>query len=107
VCLDGSSGVGQRERLRGDSQVSKRATGWKVIETLGSVGPYYDYLFYIGDKLGCHFTLEYRAESLTRKLPKIMEEVTNDWTVASIPALVSKLRRESNRVHDREEFEEP
>src|SRR6266702_38073 len=56
--------------------------------------PCIDYLFEIGNKLGCYFTLEYRAYALAAVVPKIEQVVSNDLAIASVPAVVSKLRRD-------------
>src|SRR3954453_3284259 len=56
--------------------------------------PGLDYLSEIGEKLGCHFTVEYRSYLLTGKTPKIRENVSNDLSISSLAALVAKLRRD-------------
>jgi hypothetical protein len=56
--------------------------------------PGLDYLSEIGQKLGCHFTVEYRSYLLTGKMPKIRENVSNDLSISSLAALVTKLRRD-------------
>src|SRR3954470_12565755 len=56
--------------------------------------PGLDYLSEIGEKLGCHFTVEYRSYLLTGKMPKIRENVSNDLSISSLAALVTKLRRD-------------
>ncbi len=52
-----------------------------------------DYLYIIGPKLGCHFTLELQAPASGRP-PKIFNVIKNDQNIASIPQLISKLHRD-------------
>ena len=56
--------------------------------------PFVDYLFEIGAKLGCHFTLEYQDYAVTGRMPRLFEVVSNDLSVASMPALLAKLGRD-------------
>ena len=56
--------------------------------------PFNDYLFTIGEKLGCFFTLEYFSYAHAGKSSKIHGIVTNDLSIQSIPALVEKLRHD-------------
>lgn len=53
---------------------------------------YLDYLHFIGEKLGCYFTLEYRAYQITRQPSSLQAEMTNDQSIATMPALLAKLR---------------
>ncbi len=53
-----------------------------------------DYLFAMGQKFMCHFTLEYRGYALTGKSSVFNSMVTNDANVTTIPLLVAKLRRD-------------
>jgi hypothetical protein len=58
-----------------------------------SVLPFNDYLFLTGERLGCYFTLEYRAYALAGRASRIHMTVTNDVSVSSIPELIANLRR--------------
>jgi hypothetical protein len=77
----------------------KETNGWTFAGEIGGmplVMPCEDYLFLIGPKLGCYFTLEYRSYKLTRQTPRIEAFITfttNDLAVASTADLVSNLRR--------------
>ncbi len=53
-----------------------------------------EYLFDMGQKFMCHFTLEYRGYALTGKSSVLNSMVTNDANVTTIPLLVAKLRRD-------------
>jgi len=55
-----------------------------------------DYLHYMGGRLDCHFTLEYRGFSITVQptLQRWGTKLTNEAGVSSISLLVSKLRRD-------------
>jgi len=80
----------------------KETNGWNFVGEIGGmplVMPCEDYLFLIGPKLGCYFTLEYQSYKLTRQLPRIESFITfttNDLAVASTADLVSNLRRSLN-----------
>jgi hypothetical protein len=80
---------------------SARATGSSSIEPEpfiniqeASVVPLPDYLFGIGNKLGCYFTLEYRSYEIAGPRSKAHSVFTNDTSVPSLEVLVSNLRRE-------------
>jgi hypothetical protein len=76
--------------------------GWTFAGEIGGmplVMPCEDYLFLIGPKIGCYFTLEYRSYKLTGQVPRIESFITfttNDLAVASTEDLVSNLRRSLN-----------
>jgi hypothetical protein len=80
----------------------KETNGWTFAGEIGGmplVMPCEDYLFLIGPKLGCYFTLEYQSYKLTRQPPRIEALITfttNDLAVASTADLVSNLRRSLN-----------
>lgn len=54
--------------------------------------PLKDYLGEVGNRIGCYFTFEYRGHAVTGRPSNLQGVVSNDLTVASIPALRSKLR---------------
>jgi hypothetical protein len=63
-------------------------------ETARAVMPYEHFLFDVGGKIGCHFTLEFQDYSLIGRLPRIRSETTNDLSEISATSLLSKLRRD-------------
>jgi hypothetical protein len=54
--------------------------------------PCIDYLSLIGDRLGCHFTLEYQSPSVTGQFPEVKSAITNEAGITSVSSLMSKLR---------------
>ena len=56
--------------------------------------PLIDYLFEIGGKLGCYFTLEYQDHPITGKTAKLFDVVSNDLNIASMTALMARLRHD-------------
>jgi hypothetical protein len=75
-------------------RAKKQGAGWMVTVQEGTEVMCRDYLYNIGPKLGCHFTLEYRSYGLTGKSPELVGMVSNDLSIASIPALLTKLHHD-------------
>jgi hypothetical protein len=75
-------------------RVKKQGAGWMAAAQEGTEVMCRDYLYNIGPKLGCHFTLEYRGYRLTGKSSELVGMVSNDLSIASIPALFTKLHHD-------------
>ncbi len=66
-----------------------------------------DWLFVIGNKLVCYFTLEYTSYELAGHLSRIYSNVTNETSIPTVQIFMSHLRQELPGFNIEQDSKEP